>query len=358
MLTAVISDLHLGTLAEADVLRTAAARERLFETLAAADRIVLLGDTLELRERPVAALLEATGPFFAALGATAAGKRITIVPGNHDHALGQPWLTRMGIEGGVLGPEQEWPVVGGDGIGGHLAALMPDVELTLAYPGLHLRPDVYATHGHYLDLHLTIPRVESVVAHAVARAMGRGEGACVTAADHETVLTPLYGFYGGFAQGAPERTLGRGGNLSRAVWRRLNGDGDGTAVGRLVLSRVAIPGAVATLNRLGVGPLRPEINAEELRRSGLRAMGTVADRLGVEAEHVLFGHTHRAGPLAGDDLDEWRSPTGKLLHNTGNWYHEPALHGDAQRRTNPYAAGTVTLVRDDGPPERVQALTD
>ena len=46
---------------------------------------------------------------------------------------------------------------------------MPDVELTLAYPGLRLRPDVYATHGHYLDLHLTVPRLESIAASAMGR---------------------------------------------------------------------------------------------------------------------------------------------------------------------------------------------
>ena len=30
----------------------------------------------------------------------------------------------------------------------------------LAYPGVWLRPDVYATHGHYVDLHITVPSFE------------------------------------------------------------------------------------------------------------------------------------------------------------------------------------------------------
>ena len=42
--------------------------------------------------------------------------------------------------------------------------------MSVAYPGLRLRPDVYATHGHYLDLPLTVPRIESVVASAMAQA--------------------------------------------------------------------------------------------------------------------------------------------------------------------------------------------
>jgi predicted phosphodiesterase len=355
MVTAVISDLHLGTLAAADVLRTASARDRLVDAVADADRIVLLGDTLELRERPVAQVLDATRPFFETLGAATAGKRVTIVPGNHDHAFAEPWLSRMRLDGGTICPEQEWQIAPEDGAAGRVAALMPDVEVTLAYPGLRLRPDVYATHGHYLDVHLTIPRLESVFAHGMARAVGRGNGGCTSAADHELALAPLYAFYGGLAQGASARTLGRGGHASRAVWRRLNGEREGSAVGRLVLGRVAIPGAVAALNGLGLGPLRPEISGVELRRAGLRAMGVVADRLDVDVDHVLFGHTHRAGPRAGDDLGEWRTPRGTRLWNTGNWYHEPALHGDATG-DNPYAAGTVIRVGDDGPPELTRAL--
>ena len=54
--------------------------------------MVLLGDTLELRERPMAALLEPVRPLFEALGAVTAGKRVTLVPGNHDHQLAEPWL--------------------------------------------------------------------------------------------------------------------------------------------------------------------------------------------------------------------------------------------------------------------------
>ncbi len=64
---------------------------------------------------------------------------MVLVPGNHDHGLAAPWLTRLRLDGGALGPEAEWPVEPGDGAAGRLAAWMPDVELRLAYPGLWLR---------------------------------------------------------------------------------------------------------------------------------------------------------------------------------------------------------------------------
>ena len=98
---------------------------------------------------------------------------------------------------------------------------MPDVEVTLAYPGVCLRADVYATHGHYLDLHLTVPRLEAIAASAMGRVTGLGRAAR-SAADYETVLAPMYAFYSGLAQGASSASLSRGGSLSRSVWRRVS----------------------------------------------------------------------------------------------------------------------------------------
>lgn len=352
MLTVVVSDLHLGTLAGADAAREGVPRERLLAALAQADRIVLLGDALELRERPLAAALEVVTPFFEALAEVTAGKRLTLVPGNHDHALAEPWLARLRLDGTPLGPEQEWPVTATDGAAGRLATLLGGTAVTLAYPGLKLRPDVYATHGHYLDAHLTLPRLEAVAAHAMVRLTGRN-GDRRSAADYEASLGPLYAFYAGLAQGATPAALRRGGSASRAVWSRMN-DGDGHRLARLLLGRVAIPGGVAALNGLGLGPFNAEISATELRRAGLVAIGRVADDLGIEAEHLLYGHTHRAGPLPGDDLAEWHSPAGTRLWNTGNWYREPAL-GPADGR-NPYSAGYLVRLGESGPPELENVL--
>ena len=53
--TAIISDLHLGASSGSDVLRDPEIRAVLFEELRRADRLVLLGDAIELRERPLGA---------------------------------------------------------------------------------------------------------------------------------------------------------------------------------------------------------------------------------------------------------------------------------------------------------------
>ena len=67
--------------------------------------------------------------------------------------------------------------------------------------------------------------------------------------------------------------------------------------------KTAFPLAVSAINRAGMGPVSADISREELRRSGLRAMGEVATRLGLGDAWVVFGHTHRAGPLPGDSAD-------------------------------------------------------
>ena len=68
------------------------------------------------------------------------------------------------------------------------------------------------------------------------------------------------------------------------------------------------PLAVAALNRAGLGPLRTTVSSDELRRAGLRAIGEVAARLGLGDAYVIFGHTHRTGPLPSDDVREWNRP--------------------------------------------------
>ncbi len=346
MRTAVVSDLHIGGLAGADVAREGKALDALVEAVTGADRLVLLGDIVELRERPLAQALEVARPALEALGRASAGRRVVLVPGNHDHALAEPWLTRLRLDGDVLSAEHEHPVGRDEGAAGRIAAFMPDSEVTLAYPGLWLRPDVYATHGHYLDLHLTVPRLESIAASAMGRATGLGK-ATESARDYETILAPMYSFYDGLAQGASANALARGGSLSRSVWRRVSADGRPTAA-RFLLGRVTIPGAVAALNGLGLGPFRATLTGEELRRSGLLAMARVAEVLAPGAENVLFGHTHRPGPLPGDELAEWTTLSGTRLWNTGSWLYEGAFVRTG--RDSPYWPGTVLTLEDEDPP--------
>jgi predicted phosphodiesterase len=358
MRTAVVSDLHLGGLAGADVAREGEEREALVEAVRGADRVILLGDVVELRERPLADSLEVARPVFEQLGRALAGRRVVLVPGNHDHALAEPWLARLRLDARGLPTETEWPVQPEEGAAGRLAAWMPDVELMLAYPGLHLREDVYATHGHYLDLHLTIPRLESIAASAMARVTGRGKSSR-SAADYEAILAPLYAFYAGLAQGASPASLSRGNTISRDVWQRVSGNGrrperDSTAraatasLARFLLGRVTIPGAVAALNGLGLGPFRATLTGEELRRAGLLAMARVAEVLAPGAQHVIFGHTHRPGPLPGDEPAEWTTLSGTQLWNTGSWLYEGVFITTG--RESPYWPGTVLTLEESGPP--------
>jgi hypothetical protein len=386
MRTAVVSDLHLGGLAAADVAREGKPRAALVEAVAGADRLVLLGDIVELRERPLAQALEVARPLLEGLGRSLAGRRVVLVPGNHDHALAEPWLARLRLQGEELPSEAEWPVGIEDDAAGRIAAWMPDCEVTLAYPGLQLRPDVYATHGHYLDLHLTVPRLESIAASAMGRLTGLGKTAA-SAADYETILAPLYAFYGGLAQSASASALARGASISRDVWS-LASDSRGrdlppadppdapgadppaapgadppaapgararAVATRFLLGRVTIPGAVAALNLLGLGPFRATLTGEELRRSGLLAMARVAEALAPGTEHVIFGHTHRPGPLPRDDSVEWTTLSGTRLWNSGSWLYEGAFVRTGS--DSPYWPGTVLTLVDEDPPRIENVLS-
>jgi hypothetical protein len=99
---------------------------------------------------------------------------------------------------------------------------------------------------------------------------------------------------------------------------------------------------VRALNAAGLGPLEPDVSGRALRESALGGMHTVVDRLGIDAAHVVFGHTHRSGPHPGDK--GWDG-----LINTGSWIHEPYLLGD-DPASSPYRPGHVVLVEDEGPP--------
>jgi hypothetical protein len=112
---------------------------------------------------------------------------------------------------------------------------------------------------------------------------------------------------------------------------------------------------IAGLNRAQLGPLRSDLSGAELRRASLRACGEVLSRLGVDAAHVIFGHTHRAGPLPGDVLSEWHTPEALRLLNTGSWVHEPGFVGPRPGQ-GPYRPGFAAVLGQEGPPELVNML--
>lgn len=355
--TLVISDLHFGKHDRSDVLRRDAARERLLGALDGCRRLVLLGDLLELRHGPLReALAAAEGPLRQIGSALGPGAEVVVVAGNHDHYLIHGWTQRRAAAGPPpalgLQTEVDWhpdePLAA-------IAEMLAPATVRAAYPGVWLRDDVYATHGHYLDLHMTVPTLERLGAAVMSRVVALDGSGPRAAEDYEVALMPLYAWIHAIAQLAPrERSVVLHGGSVRG-WNALTGPGRRTLRGRAMA--LVWPVAVAGLNRARLGPLRPELSGPELRRAGLRALSEVVARLGAQTGYVLFGHTHRAGPLPADDPEEWSTTAGTRLLNSGCWVHEPAFLGD-DPAYSPYRVGFAVEVDDDPamPPRLVNLL--
>ena len=389
MRTVVVSDLHLGLQAGNDVARRPELRARLVEIVRGADRLVLLGDILELRERSLPSALEIARPLFEELAGALGSGEMMLVPGNHDHTLLASLAASAGGPGALrslenrLSPPADHPLE-------RLASNLSPARLTFAYPGVWLDRGVYATHGHYMDAHSPVPMVECLAIAISARLRGGRPRPGSTPVDYERVVSAVYRLSTRVGRG---QAVGRGGagDISVRLYERLTrrapegsaGDGVGTAAGAPSdpsaaapnpqrsarhhvdlgdrLLRAAVPRAVAALNRLGLGPFDPDISGHALRRAGLRAMAEVVTRLDIEADHVIFGHTHRPGPLP-DDLGEWtlparggRPPT--RLVNTGSWVYAP-LFLATRPSDSPYWPGRCVVIEDGRPPELLHPLAD
>jgi predicted phosphodiesterase len=346
--TALLSDIHLAAGYDGDLLRRRRFRDVLMGELEGVDQIVLLGDVVELRDRPLRPALDLARPFFEHLGEAIGSARVVIVPGNHDHRLISPWLDSRHMRAeGPLGLEQLAPPE--TDIAAEIGRLMPGADLALAYPGLWVRPGVYATHGHYLDCHITVPTFERLAIAVIEKLAGALPGGLRSTDDYESVQAPLYALLYGIAQGGPRPRRGLGENASARVWEAVHGrDGRRPGWRGRLLGSVVLPGTVAAANRLGLGPLRADISREEIRQAGLRAMRELVKRLAIDAEHVIFGHTHRRGPLG--DEPGWELPNGTRLLNTGSWVYAPGLLRPTSEGSV-FWPGTVAVVEDDRPPE-------
>jgi hypothetical protein len=334
--------------------------------------------------------LDAARGFFAELGEALDGREILLLAGNHDHAVVAPWLERNDRP---LSLEQRFEPAAASYIAGSLDGFLgPRTSLQVAHPGVWLRDDVYATHGNYLDRHVTVPSLERLGIGAMSRLVGSTTGGEPTVDNYEAVTAPIYAWVQAVAQGGPgggglldvgasasvraRRTLlGHAG--TEATDRAGGADGAGGTAGAGAAGAggvdalrakaldalrgralgLAFPLAIAALNRAGLGPLRTDISGVALRRSSLTAMSDVVQRLGIGARHVIFGHTHRSGPRPGDDLAEWTTPGGAQLHNCGCWVFETYLMASVSGES-PYWPGTCVLLDDDGPPRLERLLAD
>jgi hypothetical protein len=346
MRTAIVSDLHLGNARGEDLLRDARIRRALLAQLGRAERLVLLGDVLELRELPLATVLESAQPFFEELGEAMAGRQVVLVPGNHDHRLAEPLLEQLALEGKPLGLEQ-YALPSGEAAT-RIAAWLGRAELQIAYPGCWLRDDVYATHGHYMDCHMRLPRLECIAAAASMRALKLPERP--QPADYERVLRPVYGLTFGIAQGG---VAGRAARPSENIWRAISSrNGSGGRARRAAL-RAAVPAGVWGINRLLHADFDADFSTGSISHSGIAAATELVRRLDIQATHTVTGHTHRAGPTEGDA--EWVLPGGRRLHNTGSWVFASAFHHPGTP-PGPYWPGTITWLEDSGPPRRTRLL--
>jgi hypothetical protein len=278
-----------------------------------------------------------------------------IVAGNHDHHLIAPWLERrarsgpprpLGLETDVEWREDE-PL-------GAIAGAFSRVAVRAAYPGVWLREDVYAIHGHYADRHTTVPMLERLSAGFTARVAGEPPEGPRCAEDYERVLSPTYAWIDALAQYGGVGLRGSSQSPSTRAWTALSRS-NGRRSLRGLAYKVGLPAAVAALNRSGIGPLRAKISGVALRRAGVAAFGEVVQRLGIGARHVIFGHTHRAGPLAGDESAEWLSPAGSQLLNTGSWVLDESFLGE-RPQTSPYRPGFVAIVEGEEAPRLVNVL--
>ncbi|MGZ4231814.1 MAG: metallophosphoesterase [Solirubrobacteraceae bacterium] len=351
MRTLVVSDLHLGSRAGVDVLHRQEALAALLPEVARCDRLVLLGDVLELRQGPVREALSVAEPVLREIGAALGpASEAVIVPGNHDHHLAAPWLARrerdaqpapLGLESAV-----DWEPA--EALG-RVASWLEPALVRAAYPGVWLRDDVFAIHGHYADRHTTVPMFERLGAGVMARLVRDSADGPGRAEDYEAVLAPIYAWIHAVAQNRTSGAERRADGASSRAWRTLSSDSRKRRSPRRTALKLAFPAAVAGLNRAGVGPLRADISGPELRKAGLAALAATLARLGVRVPCVIFGHTHRAGPLPGDDVHDWRTPEGTSLLNTGCWVYERHFLG-RDPSTSPYRPGFCAVLDDEGPP--------
>jgi hypothetical protein len=316
--------------------------DALLEGLEGCDRLVLLGDTVELAELPEADALGAAEPILRALGQRIGARgEIVLVPGNHDRALIRSWLRTHADE---LTPDTVVPADATPALAFTVACLGP-ARVSVRYPGVWLSRSVWATHGHYLDRHLF-----PIGAFGIARSWSaRPPAVGWTPGDYEHALRPqpralrlprplaeLAEALSELARAWTMPGFGRRAPRARRGWR----------ASRLVHSLLS--------PRLA--PLTSTVLGGQMRRFSIPALLSVVEHLGIEAEWVLFGHVHRLGPLPGDDPGQWTAPGGRpRVANAGSWLYEPLLVHHASP-PHPYWPGGALLLEGGREPTAVGLL--
>ena len=234
MRTLILSDLHLGSLSGSDLLRSQricaarcwrSSRESIVSCCWATSSSCAMA-------RYVKRWMQ-RGPS-SRISAQALGEgELVLTAGNHDHALVEPWLAARGseIEPPPLGVGAAARARRGLLAAGAHRRLGGPARVRVAYPGLWVRPDVYATHGHYLDCHLTVPTLERLsvaVMSRRARTHGRQLRLC---RGLRVVGSPVFAWRDAVARDT-HTGAALNGMATVSAWRALGGgaqDGGGPA---------------------------------------------------------------------------------------------------------------------------------
>jgi predicted phosphodiesterase len=330
--TLVVSDLHLGSRLRRDVLRRPEPMNRLLEALDGVQRLVLLGDVVELIEERAERAMEEAEPVLRMIGRTLGpGREVIFVPGNHDRALIAPWVKRVGTG---LAVDSRVPLDATPELASLTSWLAP-ASVQVHYPGVWLAPGVWATHGHYLDRHL-LPESAFGVTRGL---LGRLPQPGASPIDYERA--------GGVSLTRLEALV------IKALPRPLAALAEDLAE---LIRASTMPLAPHRLLRPGMARVTASLLGAQMRRASLPALAHVVGRLGVDAECVLFGHVHRLGPLTGDVEARWCGPRGRpRLLNTGSWVYEPLLVHKAVA-PHPYWPGGAVMLEDGQAPRAVGLL--
>ena len=303
-------------------------RRRLLDALEGIDRLVLLGDIVELMEGRARAALAAAAPVLRALGARLGAEgEVVLVPGNHDRPLIRSWIRR---QNGDLARQGRVPLDASPALRSVCEQLAP-ARVEVRYPGAWLSDRVWGTHGHYLDRHL-------VPVSNWGRLRSGGEAV--------TRTTPWQHERPGRVHISPVMRW-----LPGSVASRIRATG-------AVVRATTMPALQETVLDPRIAPLTARLLSRQMERHALPALGRVVRDLGVETDWVVFGHVHRLGPLAGDSELDWSDPEGGIrFANCGSWLYEPRLVHRV-RPPHPYWPGGAVLLDPGRPPRAVGLLDD
>ena len=353
-----ISDLHLGAQhGRRPAAPPRAARAADGRASRGVDRLVILGDGARAapraaprRARPSPARSSRSSG--EALGPTASW---SCTAGNHDHGARGGVDRRPAHDRAVrvLGLEQRIePREAGRSPRALAERARRRRGVEVAYPGVWLRDDVYAIHGHYLDLHATVPTFERLAAGAMARWVGR----CPSAAPRPTTTRRCSRrCTRGCTRSpsAPSDALAAPGRARRPrAWVALGGRGRRPAAAARAALRRRLPRRRSRRStRSASARSSADLTGAGAAARQLRGMGEVlAPPRRRRAPHVDLRPHAPLRPVAG----RRRSPSGRRAPAAGSttpasWVYEP--HFLARRPTGrPTGRGRAVVVEDDGPP--------